>query len=176
VYRVKAGGKEIGWDKVNQIPRQIRYNRTKQQISGSIFFSSKQLINNELSVNDSLKKLYYYPALMPTMPWKDKIPPNAPQNVKIRKIADLGVAIMWELPATPPKDGDEVNSFVVYRFEENEQINLENPAKILQIVRNEGILSCTDKTFNQEKNYIYVVTALDRLQNESVISNVAKLK
>jgi len=65
---------------------------------------------------------------------------------------------------------------VVYRFEENEQINLENPARILQIVRNEGILSCTDKTYNQEKNYVYVVTALDRLQNESVMSNVAKLK
>lgn len=176
VYRVKAGSKEIGWEKANQIPRQVRYNRTKPQISGSIYFSSKQLINNELSVSDSLKKLYYYPALMPTMPWKDKVPPNAPQNVKIRKIADLGVAITWELPATPPKDGDEVNAFVVYRFEENEQINIENPARILQIVRNEGILSCTDKTYNQEKNYVYVVTALDRLQNESVMSNVAKLK
>ncbi len=176
VYRVKAGSKEIGWEKANQISRQIRYNRTKPQISGSIYFSSKQLINNELSVNDSLKKLYYYPALMPTMPWKDKIPPNAPQNVKIRKIADLGVAITWEAPATPPKDGDAVNAFVVYRFEENEQINLENPAKILQIVRNEGILSCTDKTLNQEKSYVYVVTALDRLHNESIMSNVAKLK
>jgi len=64
----------------------------------------------------------------------------------------------------------------VYRFEENEQINLENPARILQIVRNEGILSCTDKTLHQEKNYVYVVTALDRLQNESVMSNVGKLK
>jgi uncharacterized lipoprotein YddW (UPF0748 family) len=175
-YRVKAGSKEIGWEKANQIPRQIRYNRTKPQILGSVFFSAKPLSNNELSVADSLKKLYYYPALTPTMPWKDKIPPNAPQNVKIRKIADFGVAITWETPAILPKDGDEVQAFVVYRFEENEAINLENPARILQIVRNEGILSCTDKSYNQEKNYIYVVTALDRLQNESVMSNVGKLK
>ncbi len=175
-YRVKAGSKEIGWEKADQIPRQIRYNRTKPQISGSIYFSAKPLANNELSVSDSLKKLYYYPALTPTMPWKDKIPPNAPQNVKIRKIADLGVAITWDLPASLPKDGDEVQAFVVYRFEENEVINLENPARILQIIRNEGILSCTDKTLNQEKSYIYIVTALDRLQNESVMSNVAKVK
>ena len=173
-YRVKAGSKEIGWEKGTQIPSQIRYNRTKPQITGSIFFSAKSLNNNELSVSDSLKKIYYYPALTPTMPWKDKIPPNAPQNVKVRKIADLGVAITWELPANLPKDGDEVSAFVVYRFEENEAINLENPARILQIIRNEGILSCTDKTLNQEKNYTYVVTALDRLQNESVMSNVAK--
>ena len=175
-YRVKAGSKEIGWEKGSQISNQIRYNRTKPQIAGSIFFSAKSLNNNELSVSDSLRKLYYYPALMPTMPWKDKIPPNAPQNVKIQKVADLGVSITWELPATLPKDGDEVQAFVVYRFDENEQINLENPAKILQIVRNEGILSCPDKTLNREKLYIYVVTALDRLQNESIMSNVAKLK
>ncbi len=175
-YRVKAGSKEIGWENANQIARQIRYNRTKPQVSGSIYFSSKSLITNALSVNDSLKKLYYYPALTPTMPWKDKIPPNAPLNVKIRKIADLGVAITWELPSVPAKDGDEIQAFVVYRFEENEAINLENPARILQIIRNEGILSCTDKTLNQEKSYIYVVTALDRLQNESVMSNVVKVK
>ncbi len=175
-YRVKAGSKEIGWENANQIARQIRYNRTKPQVSGSIYFSSKSLITNALSVNDSLKKLYYYPALTPTMPWKDKIPPNAPLNVKVRKIADLGVAITWELPSVPAKDGDEIQAFVVYRFEENEAINLENPARILQIIRNEGILSCTDKTLNQEKSYIYVVTALDRLQNESVMSNVVKVK
>lgn len=175
-YRVKAGSKEIGWENANQIPRQIRYNRTKPQISGSIFFSSKSLINNELSVNDSLKKIYYYPALTPTMPWKDKIPPNAPQNVKVQKVADFGVAITWELPASLPKDGDEVQGFVIYRFDENEPINLENSSKILQIVRNEGILSYTDKNHNRENSYIYVVTALDRLQNESIMSNVAKLK
>lgn len=176
IYRVKAGSKEIGWDNANQIPRQVRYNRTKPQIAGSIFYSAKPLSNNELAVVDSLKKLYYYPALTPTMPWKDKIPPNAPQNVKVRKIADFGVSVTWELPAIPAKDGDEVSAFVVYRFEENEQINLDNPARILKIVRNEGVLSLTDKTFNQEKSYIYVVTALDRLQNESVMSNVAKVK
>lgn len=175
-YRVKAGSKEIGWENANQISRQIRYNRTKPQISGSIYFSAKSLNNNELSVSDSLRKLYYYPALTPTMPWKDKIPPNAPQNLKIQKVADLGVSITWDLPATLPKDGDEVQAFVLYRFEENEPINLENPSKILQIVRNEGILSYTDKNLNKEKSYIYVVTALDRLQNESAMSNVVKMK
>lgn len=175
-YRVKAGSKEEGWEKANQIPRQIRYNRTKPQISGSIYFSSKSLTNNELSVNDSLRNIYNYPALVPSMPWKDKTPPNAPQNVKVKKVADLGITLTWELPALPPKDAEDVYAFVIYRFEENEAINLENPARILQIVRNQGLLNFTDKTFNQGKSYLYVVTALDRLQNESVMSNVVKLK
>ncbi|WP_337043651.1 glycoside hydrolase family 10 protein [Emticicia sp. 17c] len=175
-YRVKAGSNEIGWERPNQIPRQVRYNRSKTQISGSIYFSAKPLTKNELSVTDSLRNLYFYPALPPTMPWKDNIPPNAPENLKVKKVSDGGIFISWDLPSSPPKDGDEVNAFVVYRFDENEKINLENPARIIGIVRNEGMLNYTDKTYDSGRSYVYVVTALDRLSNESTMSNTVKIK
>lgn len=175
-YRVVANSKEKGWNDMTQIPRQIRYNRSMKPISGSIFFSSKSLIKNELGLSDSLRNFYKYPALMPTMPWIDNIPPNPPANVKVKPIADLGVAVTWELPQQPPKDGDEVSAFVVYRFDENEVINTENPARIVQIVRNEGLLNFVDRNPNPNKKYVYVVTALDRLHNESKPSNSASLK
>jgi uncharacterized lipoprotein YddW (UPF0748 family) len=175
-YRAATGSKDKGWELANQIPRQIRYNRSLNLISGSIFFSSKSLTRNNLNITDSLTNLYKYPALLPTMTWKDNVPPNAPMNVKVRPLSDLGVVVTWELPEKPARDGDEINAFVVYRFDENEVINIENPARIVQIVRNEGILSLADKSAVPNRIYKYVVTALDRLHNESVISNEAVLK
>jgi uncharacterized lipoprotein YddW (UPF0748 family) len=175
-YRVKAGSNEPGWEQANQIPRQVRYNRSKPQISGSMYFSAKPLSRNELSVNDSLRNLYFYPALPPTMPWKDNIPPSAPENVQIKKVNDLGILITWDSPITPAKDGDEPNAFLVYRFDKNEKINLDNPSKIIAMVRNEGMLSYTDKTYDSSVSYVYVVTSLDRLSNESAMSNVVKTK
>jgi uncharacterized lipoprotein YddW (UPF0748 family) len=175
-YRVKAGSKEAGWNKSDQIPRQIRYNRTHSPISGSIFFSAKSLIKNELGLTDSLKNYYATPALMPTMPWKDNIPPNPPQNIKVRRMADVGTVITWEVATELPRDKEDTYGFVIYRFEENEPINLENSAKMIHIMRNEGILSFVDRQANDEKKYIYIITALDRLQNESQMSSLGKIK
>jgi uncharacterized lipoprotein YddW (UPF0748 family) len=174
-YKVDGKSKEKAWQNPSQIPNQIRYNRSTKEITGSIFFSTKSLIINQLGVSDSLQKMYSVPSLMPTMPWKDKIAPNEPKNVAVKRIADLGLVITWELP-DEAKDSEEVYSFVVYRFDENEQVNIENPAKILQIVRNEGILNYIDKNFQPGKSYTYVVTALDRLQNESLPSEEVILR
>lgn len=175
-YRVKAGSKEVGWDRLDQIPRQIQYNRSHEVISGSIFFSAKSLTKNELGFADSLKNYYFYPSLMPTMPWKDNVAPNPPQNLKMKKVSDLGTVLTWEASSKLPKDKEETYAFVIYRFEENESINLENPSKILQIFRNEGVLSYTDKSADDDKKYVYIITALDRLQNESQMSVVGKIK
>ena len=59
---------------------------------------------------------------------------------------------------------DEVTQYVIYRFEGKEPINLEDPSHIVAITR---------QTFLRlpyaqgQTEYTYVVTALDRLQNES---------
>lgn len=64
---------------------------------------------------------------------------------------------------------DIVSKFVIYRFAKGEKINLEDPSKIIAI---------TDKTMYQlpykdgSQKYTYVVTALDRLQNESKAKKV----
>jgi len=175
-YRVKAGSNEVGWEKANQIPRQVKYNRSKPQITGSIYFSAKPLSKNELSVVDSLRSLYYYPALPPAMPWKDNIPPNAPENVQAQKVRGTSVLISWDAPTILPKDGEEPSAFIVYRFDKDEKINLDNTSKILGIVRNEGMLSFSDKTYEQGQAYVYVVTSLDRLSNESQMSNIVNVK
>jgi hypothetical protein len=61
---------DTSWDNPSELPDQIRYNRSKPGIKGTVFFSSKSLTTNTLGLADSLKKLYKYPALTPAMSWK----------------------------------------------------------------------------------------------------------
>ena len=59
---------------------------------------------------------------------------------------------------------DEAVQYVVYRFNNKEKVNLNDPSKIVAITRD-----CFYKLpyENGKTKYRYVVTALDRLNNES---------
>ncbi|MFA6277736.1 MAG: family 10 glycosylhydrolase [Pedobacter sp.] len=153
------------WMKFDEIPNQIRYMRENNRVQGSVFFSSKSLSTNARSLADSLRNnLYKYPALPPQMPWLDDVIPNAPQNFTADALED-GVNLKWEKPSKAT-DGETASGYVIYRFEEGEKINVLNPKNIINI-------SFRDFTFyldtNAEKGkrYNYLVTALDRLKNES---------
>ena len=74
------------------------------------------------------------------------------------------------------KDKEPVKAFIIYRFDENEETNIENPAKILQIVPLQNGLNFVDKTLLLNKKYTYVVTAIDQLQNESLPSDEISFK
>lgn len=74
-----------------------------------------------------------------------------------------GYILFW----TAPKAKDEMDravQYVVYRFDNKEKVNLNDPSHIVAI---------TNDTFyklpyeNGKTKYRYVVTALDRLHNES---------
>ena len=71
------------WKNPREMSNQLRINRNKPAILGSIFFRSKNLIDNELHFTDTLTQHFYnYPALIPTMPWKDNTPPSCPQGTQ----------------------------------------------------------------------------------------------
>ena len=74
-----------------------------------------------------------------------------------------GYVLLWTKPKAKHWD-DEVHKYVVYRFEKGEKINFDNPAKIVTITDKEHYkLPYVDGT----ARYTYVVTALDRMSNES---------
>ena len=58
---------------------------------------------------------------------------------------------------------DEATSYVVYRFEKGESLNIDDASKIVKLT--------TDCHYalpsEQSGRYTYVVTALDRMHNES---------
>ena len=157
------------WQDLSEMPKQLRFNRQCQNIQGSIFFSSKSLINKTISFSDSLKNNFYkYTALVPPMSWKDSVRPNAPTDLFASK-SYQAVYLTWQKPSRA-KDGDEATYYVIYRFLKEENINLEDASKIIGISRGQGEFF-VDKTAKIGNDYRYIVTAVDAIHNESLPSN-----
>ena len=114
---------------------------------------------------DSLRENYYkHFSLPPTMPWRDSIPPNAP--VSLSSIVEKSnIHLNWQ---TPPmaRDNEPVYGYVIYRFDTDEATDISNPKNIIHIQYNTDT-NFVDESAQPGKSYLYLVTALDRLKNES---------
>ncbi|MCT4595841.1 MAG: family 10 glycosylhydrolase [Anaeromicrobium sp.] len=171
LYIGQAAYKVNKWQNSEEMANQSLYNLQFPQVQGSMFFSAKQLIKNPKGISDTYKKhVYKYPALIPTMPWIDNIPPSAPNSLYISR-ENLGVCIYWE-----SKDYDDVSYYALYRVQGDSLTNLDiqNPKNLIGTVRkdpNSNFQFFMDKEA-ENKDYTYVITALDRLHNESTISNI----
>jgi hypothetical protein len=74
-----------------------------------------------------------------------------------------GPFLTWRSPKAK-KWGDVVNRYVVYQFDKGEKINLDDPSKIKMITYGTNY----PLPYVMGKNKVtYVVTALDRVGNES---------
>ena len=86
---------------------------------------------------------------------------------KVKKLAPVwtedGYMLFWTKPSGK-KWENIADKYVVYRFANNENMNLNDASKIVTI---------TNKTYYKlpydhgQENWTYVVTALNRIQNES---------
>jgi len=147
----------------NQQRHKLNLERVLPGLQGNCFWPAKSVVDNPDDYRTILKKEYYNtPALQPVA---DYMPQNAPG--KVRKLMPVetkdGPVLFW----TAPKGSKEMNKaiqYVVYRFEAGQEIDLEDPHNIVAITRRSFInLPYRDGS----THYIYVVTALNRLQRES---------
>ncbi len=132
-------------------------------IKGSVLWYAKAAVDNVGGYGTMLRQQYWRnPALQPTMPFLDKKAPKKPRSVRPVWTAD-GYILFWTAPKGTKWD-DVATRYVVYRFAPDEAINTESTSHIVAI---------TNQTFlklpyaDGRQNYTYIVTALDRLQNES---------
>lgn len=157
------------WRNPRELPRQIRLNRTyPDDASGSVFFSAKSLLANPLHTTDSLRQdLFRYPALVPTMPWLDAVPPQPVAALSLSRVGQR-VSLSWQ-PGPPAADADVATYYVLYRFGTNEPATPDDPRRILALPRPAPGAAATfvDTTAAPGHSYAYYVTAVDRLHNES---------
>lgn len=93
---------------------------------------------------------YTRPALVPEYPWKSVDPASKPLHLRFKN-----GTLKWH--------GDKnARKWVVYRFEPGEEINIENPAAICGVTYS--------PEFVADRGGVYVVTALDRANVESLPS------
>jgi len=158
----------------NQIPNQVRLNRQNTNIKGQIFYNTTSLRNNKLGFRDSLQLNFYVkPALQPTMSWKDNVAPLPATSLNAVASGLNAITLNWTKPASVSNELDNVKRFAIYRSTTS-TVDISNANNLLAITWNDTT-AYTDLTAMQGSNYYYVVTALDRLQNESTISNTASV-
>lgn len=168
-YRIGEHKKGSKFKDPAAMPNAIKYLRDNPRVQGSVYFSAKSLQNDPLGFTDSLKNNYYkFAALPPPMLWLDSIPPNPPLNFTATVTPQKAVQLQWNAPL-PAKDQEPVYGYVIYRFDDTAKVDIENPKNILDIKYDSGT-SYTDDSVEKGKSYLYVITALDRLKNESDVS------
>ena len=147
----------------NQMAAKFALQRGLRGVQGSCLWYSAAVVRNEGNYATSLKEQYHrYPALQPEFPFMDKKAPGKPRKLKAIWMPN-GYHLFWTAPKAKHAM-DVARQYVVYRFRKGEHVNLSDPSKILTI---------TNKTFCKlpyvrgNEKYTYVVTSLDRLQNES---------
>ncbi len=148
---------------LNQLPEKMRLQRTLPGVNGSCLWYSAAVANNVGNIASALQGQYHkYPALVPQMTFKDN---EAPKKIKGAKViwTDNGPVLVW----IPRSDDDEMQRavrFVVYRFQSGEKVNLKSSANIIAVTPNSFLKLPYD---GSSQRYTYVVTALDRMWNES---------
>ena len=148
---------------INQLPRKMALERAYQTIGGSCQWPASAVVDNAWKYRDALVQEYHkYPALVPVFDFMDD---KAPGKVrKVKKVwTEDGYMLFW----TAPKAKDEMDravQYVVYRFDGKEKVNIDDASHIVAITRNNFYKLPYD---DGKTKYRYVVTALDRLHNES---------
>ena len=148
---------------MNQLPRKMALERAYQTIGGSCQWPASAVVENAGKYRDALVQEYHkYPALVPVFDFMDD---KAPGKVrKVKKVwTEDGYMLFW----TAPKAKDEMDravQYVVYRFDDKEKVNIDDASHIVAVTRN----NFYKLPYKDGKNkYRYVVTELDRLNNES---------
>ncbi len=171
----KLNGKEDSrWTDKAEILEQVRFNRQQTDLQGSAYFSSRYLTTNFEGFQDTLRNnLNPHFALVPQMLWKDNTAPNPPKNIEVLS-AKNGVLLHWQLPDLTAIKSEKPTYYIIYRFEKNEVIDIENPKNIVAIHRREENFF-VDTTIKGNGTYSYIITAADRLHNESISSDIAQI-
>lgn len=159
-YRMTA--KSGPWSSPRELMWQMRDIRGQCPNSGFCFFSASSFDKIHPAVSDSVTHFDKLPAFIPAMPWIDSIPPAAP--VVKATTSGGGVNLKW----TVSNPSNEMMRFAVYRFNAGEPVNLERTDRIISIQQGKEF---TDVDYKKARQPQYVVTALDRLWNESAASN-----
>ena len=163
-YRMESSSSNWSATEIkNQINIVRNYNN---KVQGYSFFSASQIKDNLKGINDTLiNNQHKYKCLVPIMPWLDSINPNPPLFVSA-SIASGYVNLNWQLPVAA-SDGDSARYFVIYRFPDSASVNINDAKAIIGITANDTTGFKDNYTIPSGSSAVYVVTACDRLHNES---------
>ena len=104
-------------------------------------------------------------ALIPSMPWKDSIPPNPPLEVKAENIVDGIFSIRWNSPERA-LDGDRAKYYCIYRSS-TRPVDVRSPENLISIILADHNQYTDTISHVRSIKYYYAVSAIDKGNNES---------
>ena len=146
----------------HQLSAKMTLHRQLPRVKGTVLWYAKAAVDNVGNYGTSLRNVYWStPAFQPTMKHIDDKAPKKPRKVKSFRVDDQRV-IFW-LPSKGSGWKNEAVQYAIYRFEKGESIDLDDTRHLVTLTR---------ETFYEvpatvSVPCVYVVTALDRMQNES---------
>ena len=147
----------------HQMAAKFSLHRQLRNVSGTVLWYAKVAAEDIGSYGTMLRNVYWKSkALPPYMPFLDSKAPKKPAKMGDAWTED-GLMLYWSAPKAK-KWGDEARRYVIYRFAKGEKVNLADASKIVEITYDTYYRLPYD---GGTKKYKYVVTALDRVGNES---------
>ena len=145
----------------HQMRKKYTLQRSLPGIEGSCQWYAKAVVDNPANYTTILRQEFHrYPALMPLMPWVDHKAPK-----KVRRLAIIatndGPTLFWTAPKAKTQM-DKAVWYAVYRFRKGEKNDILDAAHMVTLTRN-TFYNLPDDALG----HVYVVTALDHMQNES---------
>ncbi|GHE42187.1 glycosyl hydrolase [Streptosporangium violaceochromogenes] len=154
LYRVGATDTPA-WTRPGELPSHLARNREHDEVRGDVYFSAKQLQTNPLGVLDLIVKNHYSrPALLPLMKELGGQAPAEPADLKAE-----GGAVGW-------KTSPGARAYAVYRVASGKagKCATADAGNLIAVVPS---ADGDRQSFTVPGRGAYLVTALDRLHNES---------
>ena len=159
MYRLGEKKEDEAWMQVTptEIEKQIDLNRSTSQIQGSAFFSAKSFVKNPFKIDEILKTKYYKnPVLMPISDKTVNYSPEAVEKAHLEKLKSKEYLLQWE--AIPENIEKKAVKYLVYKFNNNQVINLDQAANIIAIT-GENQLSMTKKDIKEAKTFVIIAVS-----------------
>ena len=153
------------WRHGNELIRQMKLNEQHPEISGTMHFSVKAIMENRQGIADSLRQSNYkLPALVPVNSNVKGGASDMPNNLRIEQWGSRQY-LLWD--DNVQEGGYTPAYYIVYLFTQEEPIDLNNPANIF--------MRSTDNVLDLEnfgvdftdKTYTFIVTSVNRFKYES---------
>lgn len=159
MYRLAVKSEDQAWNisQPTEIETQLNFNKSISQVKGSVFFSAASFKSNPYKINQTFeKKIYQHPALQPIANKKKKFSPQAVKNLRLTKLKNKQYLLQWDI--MPEHIEYQAVKFLVYLFDENEALNINNNSNIIELTGESSLLLSKKKIKSGQRFTVVAVS------------------
>lgn len=160
------------------IERTVKFNQQSQKmalynecpnVKGTVLWYAKAAVDNVGGYGTQLQQQYWRQfVLQPEMPFITKTSPRKPRKLKDIWVSDEEHVLFWTAPRGSGWKREAVK-YLIYRFAEGEKVTTDDNSHLIAVTQ-ENFYRLPIET--GERRYTYVVTAVNRIHNESKMAKI----